>query len=280
MQGEADDPLPFIDTGLKRAARNEQEHWEGVTEKLQAFTWIEPATSLVGAPPSMYLVGVCVTAALWVCGRRKVRSARKIADDPPRLDFHRDTYLLKRPFHPEAFGTSRLGESGAAAVESLLTSSDLDLAFVRAVERLEGARERNASDFLGARAEEATRFAHQNADTRERLAGNVRAAADALRDFQSTASGLVRVAAPRDRIVAEMPVGRDRLLDALPDSAIGLLVRAGFDRSDLDQEVERTITIGEEAVSVHDDLISAAGASEALGSEFRRVVLDDEARFY
>lgn len=107
--------------------------------------------------PSIVLAPVGIDLVRRLCDAME-KAARRIADDPPRSDFEMSTQAGRfelEPIEYNAIGGFVLEEFQMA---SKLSVANLD-AFLRAIERQQGAIQSKESRFVAARAEEAQKFA-------------------------------------------------------------------------------------------------------------------------
>ena len=240
---------------LKNAAKDDADHWAEVVD-YGAFALAAMAAHPLGWPPA---VGV---AGLMLVGKKKVRAANRIANDPPSGDFRIPTRARKPRIHTESLRSAPNGPLVAELLPELLTAAALEEAMITADERAQGAREAGESRIQVDRLLEAQGFALDAAVSNEEARSTLAVFAGWLHASDEALPQELR----RPRYV----VPRESLAELLSDYTAATLFRAGFGASGLRNPVrQREVTDPYVGRQLAERLTRAGQASGQLGGALR-----------
>jgi hypothetical protein len=235
--------MPFLVYSTKQAARRAARNWGLAGAKLQVLT------AVFGNAPGMG-ASAAISEVLGDVSLYLALEANNAASDPPRRDYYRDTRAGHRPIR-------KLKDDLPAPASRFVTNAEdgrsFLAAFVRALERSQGAEQVNEREFAQRHVTEARRFAREFA----RVAPQLAESAFELEDFKPDAGA---------------QIARSGVDTA--DLATAAWRRVGFPTRDV--EILQSIWIKEFSVPIESRLERAAESTRSLGRELETAEFADE----
>jgi hypothetical protein len=216
--------------------------------------------------PSIAQALLQVGGFLYVMAKALAAEHGRTAEDPPRDDFESATYPTPRRLDLEVFGEGPITTPAVALGHSINDATASMRAMVRALERAQGAEQRDMMDFAELRMREAERFAQQAATDLHRVTEKA----------EVLAQGFESMALPDHLEPSGQAQPRTiwtRLDEALPDSSLALLYRAGIRIAELRQPVRGTMPV-DPAPVLAAGFRNGAESTERMSRELRRGEFD------